>query len=351
MALCRDKLISTALVPVRLIAIAAAFASVGASAADSTTSVRRSIAELTPAATLHLGKTADWVAIADHAVWVGTTGPNAVVEIDPRTNTRAATVRVPGKPCAGLAIGFGSLWVPLCAAPNALVRVDLRTGALRALPGIGPAEREGGITTSPDSVWLIIDKRASLARIDPDTGKIRQTIRVPPGSYNPRYSDGQIWVTRAAGAEVTVVDANTGAVTASVSTPARPRFLTSGDGAVWTLNQGDGSLTRIDTRTRHVVANIALHTPGDGGDITFGYGMVWTSMAKVPLSLIDATNAVLLCQWFGPGGDALGVGEDAIWLTDYDAGTIMRIPLNEAFRHCKGSAALTTYDESKSQHR
>ncbi len=277
----------TCIANLRLIALAAAFTNLSATAADTTTSVRRSIAELKPAATLHLGKSANWVAIADDAVWVGTTGPNAVVAIDARTNTRAATVRVPGKPCAGLAVGFGSLWVPLCAAPNALVRVDLRTHTLSALPGIGPAAPEGGITMSPDSVWLMIDKRASLARIDPHTGKIRQTIRVPPGSYNPRYSDGQIWVTRAEGAEVTVVSATTGAVMASVSTPAKPRFLTSGDGGVWTLNQGDGSLTRIDTRTRQVVANIALDTPGHGGDITFARGMVWTSMAKVPLSLVD----------------------------------------------------------------
>ena len=36
---------------------------------------RHPISELTPTAKIHLAKTADWVAITDDAVWVGTTGP------------------------------------------------------------------------------------------------------------------------------------------------------------------------------------------------------------------------------------------------------------------------------------
>jgi virginiamycin B lyase len=71
------------------------------------------ISELKPVATIHLGETADWVAIADDAVFVGSTGPNAVHRIDPRTNARVATINLPGEPCAGLATGFGSVWVPL----------------------------------------------------------------------------------------------------------------------------------------------------------------------------------------------------------------------------------------------
>ena len=66
----------------------------------------------------------------------------------------------------------------------------------------GPAGSEGGVTTSTDSVWLITDKDGSLARIDPDTGTVLQTVRVPAGSYNPRFYEGRVWVTRADGAEI-----------------------------------------------------------------------------------------------------------------------------------------------------
>src|SRR2546423_1415818 len=72
------------------------------------------ISELQPTAVIKLGKTADWVAVAPDAVWVGSTGPNALHRIDPTTNKLIATVELAGEPCAGLALGFGSVWIPLC---------------------------------------------------------------------------------------------------------------------------------------------------------------------------------------------------------------------------------------------
>src|ERR1700724_1348456 len=116
----------------------------------------RSIGELKRTATIHLGKTADWVAIAADAVWVGSTGPFAVNRIDPTTNRRVATVKLQGEPCSGLATGFGSLWVPLCGKPATLARVDLNSNRVVNVFRVGPAAREGGIATSPDSVWLVV---------------------------------------------------------------------------------------------------------------------------------------------------------------------------------------------------
>jgi virginiamycin B lyase len=289
----------------------------------------RPFAAITPEATIPLAKTADWVALAGDAVWVGTTGPNAVQRIDPRTNTRVATVPLPGNPCAGLAVGFGSLWVPLCAEPSALARVDLATHAVTLLPGLGPAAKEGGITASPDSVWLVLDAHGTLARIDPTTGNVRQRIRLPAGSYNPLYSGGIVWVTRAEGAELTAVDAESGRVLGTTPTGPGPRFLTAGAGSVWTLNQGDGTLTRVDARTRRVLQTIALGTPGHGGDIGFGAGTIFTTLAGVPLTATDVAANEVRRRWRGPGGDSLAVAADAVWLTDFDAGTISRIALHD----------------------
>jgi virginiamycin B lyase len=299
----------------------------------------RAIGELKRTAVLHLAKTADWVAIAPDAVWVGSTGPFAVHRIDPKTNKRVAIVRLPGEPCAGLATGFGSLWVPLCGRTQMLAKVDLLSNKLLDVFNIGPAAAEGGVTTSPDSVWLLVDKHGSLARIDPATGMVRQIIQVPAGSYNPFYSGGRVWVTRADGSEITAIDAVTGQVSATAQTGPGPRFLTAGAGAVWTLNQGDGSLTRVDIQTGKATKTIDLGTPGHGGDISFGAGMVWTTMWKVPLSVIDGASAALMCQWQGPGGDSLGIGHGAIWLTDYHAGTVSRIELDDPLAHCMADHA------------
>jgi virginiamycin B lyase len=167
---------------------------------------------------------------------------------------------------------------------------------------------------------------------------VREIFHVPAGSYNPSYAEGQIWVTRADGSELTSLDAVTGALLATTRTGPGPRFLTAGAGAVWTLNQGDGSLTKIDLRTRQVTNTTALGIPGRGGDISFGGGMIWTTAPKVPLSMIDGASGALLCRWVGPGGDSLGIGHGAIWLTDYRAGTISRIELKDAVERCKAPA-------------
>jgi virginiamycin B lyase len=296
---------------------------------------QKKIDDLKPTKIIHLGKTADWVATTTDAVWVGSTGPFAVHKIDAKTNIKIATVKLNGSPCAGLAVGFGSLWIPLCGKINTLARVDLESNKLLQVFNIGPAAAEGGIAASSDSIWLVINKQGSLARIDPDTGRIRQIVRVPSGSYNAVYADHKIWVTHAGGAELTGVDEATGVILAKIPTGAGPRFLTAGAGAVWTLNQGDGSLTRVELDAPHSAATIALNTPGKGGDISFGSDMIWTTVSKVPLSMIDAGSTTLLCQWTGKGGDSLAVGHGAIWLTDYHAGTVSRIELDQAVANCK----------------
>jgi virginiamycin B lyase len=187
--------------------------------------VSKSISELSPIATIHLGKTADWVAIVPDAVWVGSTGPFAVHRIDPKTNQLVATIGLPGEPCAGLASGFGSLWVPLCGDHPAMARVDLSSNKLVSVIKLAGVTAEGGVTASADSVWVVVDEAGSLARNSPDTGIVRQIVRVPAVS--------------------------------------------------------------------------------------------------------------LRCHRTGPGGDSLGVGHGAIWLTDYHAGTISRIGLEDTLARCK----------------
>jgi virginiamycin B lyase len=310
--------------------LAAVVASIAA--ATSRAATQRPIAELKPLATFKLGKTADWVAITADAVWVASTGPFAVNRIDPKTNTQIA-IELPGEACAGLAVGGGSLWVPLCTQKPSLAKIDLKNNAVTAIYPVGPPAAEGGIAYGAGSVWLIIDKLGSLARIDPASGTVLGTFHVPAGSYNPAFLDGTVWVTHADGADVTGIDAASGKSIATVVTGPNPRFLTVGAGAVWSLNQGDGTLTRVDPRNRQA-ATISLGTPGHGGDIAFGNGKIWTSMPKVPLSLIDAGLDRLECQWTGPGGDALNIGHKSLWLTDYHAGTIERLALNDALAHC-----------------
>jgi streptogramin lyase len=303
------------------------------SPAESSNVLARSITELRPTAIFTLGETADWVAISSDAVWVGSTAPFAVHRIDPKSDRIVAEIPLAGAPCAGLAVGFNSLWIPLCTAAPSLAKVDLASNRLSATFAIGAAAAEAGITVDQHGVWLVTNKSGSLVRIDPDTGTVQAMLQIAAGSYNPHYSEGIVWVSQAEGSRLTGVDTASLRVSALLATGPNPRFLTSGDGAIWTLNQGDGTVSRVDVRT-HVTTSIALQTPGRGGDIKFDSGLVWSTMPKMPLSVIDAKSAELKCQWAGPGGDSLGLGFGSIWLTDYHGGTVSRIPIDQALAQC-----------------
>ena len=282
--------------------------------------------DLKPVATLKVGGTADWALVTGDAVWVASTKPYSVQRIDPATTKIVSKVSLSGEACSGLATGFESLWVPLCGKKPSLVRVDADKNKIIATLPVGPAGPEGGITVSRDSVWIVTDKKGTLSRIDPTTGTVRQKISIPPGSYNPLFSDGIIWITGFDSSVLTAVDALTGEVLVSIPVGPKPRFLTAGGGSIWTLNQGDGTVSRVDAKTRKLTATIILGIPGPGGDICYGADSVWATVFDVPLTQIDSQTNKVLRQWVGRGGDSLRFGHDSIWLTDYHNGLIWRFP-------------------------
>jgi virginiamycin B lyase len=281
---------------------------------------------LQPSATFKIGKTADWVLVTDDAVWVGGSKPYSVQRIDPSTNRIAAKIRLSGEACSGLAFGFGSIWVPVCGKSPTLARVDVKTNEINAILPFGTAGAEAGITASSDSIWIVPDMKGTLIRIDPQSDTVRQRIAIPPGSYNPLFSDGMIWITGVDNSLLTVVDASSGEVLTSIPVGPKPRLLTSGDGSIWTLNQGDGTVSRVDTSTRKVTATIPVGIPGVGGEICYGADSVWTAKFGIPLTRIDTKANKVSRQWVGRGGDAVRFGHGSIWLTDYHRGLLWRIP-------------------------
>jgi virginiamycin B lyase len=290
-------------------------------------------ASLKPSTTIKVGGTADWVLVTDDAVWVSSTKPYSVQRIDPATNKIVAKVRLPSEACSGLAWGFGSIWAPLCGNKPVLVRIDVVKNTVSATLPISPAGPEGGITASADSVWMVTDKNGTLSRIDPITNTVRQKISIPPGSYNPLFSEGVVWITGFDSNVLVAVDASTGGVLASIPVGPKPRFLTAGGGSIWTLNQGDGTVSRVDTSTKKVAATIAAGIPGPGGDICYGADSVWATVFDIPLTRIDSKTNKVLRQWVGRGGDSLSFGPESIWLTDYHRGLLWRIPYKEKLQH------------------
>jgi YVTN family beta-propeller protein len=176
---------------------------------------------------------------------------------------------------------------------------------------------------------MVTDKNGTLNRIDPSTNSVRQRISIPPGSYNPVFSNGIVWITGVESSVLAAVDADSGKVLESVAVGLKPRFLAAGGGSIWTLNQGDGTVSRVDERNRKVTATIRVGIPGAGGDIGYGGESVWPTVFGVPLTRVDASTNKVVKQWVGKGGDSLRVGFGSIWITDYKRGLLERIPIQQ----------------------
>ena len=286
------------------------------------------MSELKPLATIELGGKPDWTVITEDAVWVSNSELHAIQRIDPKTNEVVAKVDLSGEPCSGLAYGFGSVWSPICDGHKGLARIDATTNRVTAILSIVPADDEGSIAASEDSVWLVTNKDGLLLRIDPETNSVRQEIHLLPGSYNPMFIDGTIWVTNIERGTVIAVDANSGKVRKEERVGERPRFLTAGEGSIWVLLQSDGSVTRVDAKAVYAWANIPAGIPGHGGEICYGDGAIWATVIDIPLTKIDAKSGHVVKQWVGAGGDSVRYGHGSLWLTDLKHGKMLRIASN-----------------------
>jgi len=293
------------------------------SATGTNTALQIPMTQLKPDATFRLGADPDWMAVTKDAVWVTTSSANLVTELNATRSIPGHVVRV-SKPCSGLTAGFGSLWIPSCGA-HTLVRASLKTGRIQTTLAIGPASSEGGITVGAGSVWLVTSKSGTLSRIDPRTNTVVASISIPSGSFCPLFAGGFVWVTSTDHSVLVKVDPSTNKSIAEIPIGKHPRFLTSGAGSIWTLNQGDGSISRVESKTNQLIASIPAGLSGEGGEIAYGFGSVWATLEKFPVTRIDAQSNSIVHQWTGAGGDSIRAGHGSIWLTNLKSGLVWRI--------------------------
>ena len=287
----------------------------------STLGVVRPLDTLDKTAVFPVEGTPDWSVVTPNAVWVSSARANHVVQLLASSNTVGLIADVQ-RPCAGLAFGFDSLWVPSCGA-HTLERLDPATGkSIASLPAEA-ANSEGGITVGAGSVWFVV-KPSKLIRIDPKTNTIAASLDLPDGSENPTFGDGFVWVSSFAHDALLKIDPKSMTLVATIPVGPKPRFLTVGDGSVWTLNQGDGSVSRVDMKSGKLVATIACGIPGNGGELSFGEGSVWAAMFDFPITQIDPKSNIVVKQWAGQGGDGIRAGLGSVWLSNLRQATVWR---------------------------
>src|SRR5579862_724564 len=186
-------------------------------------SIQHPMSELHALAKFAIPGSPDWVAIGD-AVWISNNPKNNVSRLDPITNQVTSVIGVAAKPCAGLALGFASVWVPICS-DGSVQRIDLKSRKIVASIPSGVANTEGGITAGAGSIWMPSDAAGVLSRIDPKTNKVVSKISISPGSFTAAFEAGSVWITSTKNNLLTRVDAKTEKVVATIPVGPTPRFL------------------------------------------------------------------------------------------------------------------------------
>ena len=220
-------------------------------------------------------------------VWVANADDQTLSRIDPTTRKPNGPVISLGATPAGLAVGFGAVWVLDRDVPQ-LLRVDPDIGrVIEKIPlplavGYFPA----GVTVGARSVWAAYDSPGQLVRVDPATGRVVKRIVI--GS---------------------------------------PTVIAFGAEAVWIGGPYDG-VTRVDPRTNTVRHRESLHNTVTG--IAVGTGYVWATVgADDVVWQLDTDGNIQRSFDTGSGPAGITISGDAVWVANSRDGTVTRIEPSE----------------------
>src|SRR5262249_13961630 len=139
-------------------------------------------------ATVQVGRAPCGATVAFGGVWVAVDGPGTIVRIDPTRARVNRSIRVGATACS-VSAGRDALWVARYR-PSELVRVDRRSGAIRRFHlGRVPFD-----VLAASSIWTTWFEDGTLTRLDPQTSRVVERIRVGGNPAGLALCRGQLWV-------------------------------------------------------------------------------------------------------------------------------------------------------------
>ena len=177
----------------------------------------------------------------------------------------------------------GLLWV---ISGSSIMRIDPQTDQVVGGP-ISPGVQAEDIVVSNSTLWVASvgpgdlgapSDTDSVSAIDPESGEIVASIKVPRAPMSLAVTPEGIWIVNfgGGGSGVNLIDSKTRQIAGDpIETGHAPICLVVGDGSVWVANHDDRSVTRIDPVTQQAIANIKLQE--EPHRIAFGEGAIWVS--------------------------------------------------------------------------
>jgi streptogramin lyase len=223
-------------------------------------------------------------------------------------------------------------------AHGTVSQADPRTGKPLRTVGIGwtwtrraPAEAGFQLAVDGTSVWVAV-QHTGVARIDWARGAVAGRFTGPPGvGYDDLIAaGGGVALTHGDAQVAEVLDPRTGKATA-IRLGGLPTGAAFAAGSYW-VSVDNATVARLDPTRRRVVASIGLAAGSSPGPVVVGEGAVWVYGGGGLLSRIDpASNQVVHTlpgigsAQLGAGYGRLAVGAGAVWLSDAEDHTLLRI--------------------------
>ncbi len=289
------------------------------------------------------------VTYGEGSIWVAVSANDGssrgwILRIDPATNKIIARIPVESVPGwevggGGLTVGDGSVWVtgavkaprglgsPGHGTDAVLIRIDPDTN--RVADTIRLAGSFGlDVAIDKNGVWVLIDDdsyRPEVVRIDPSTGAVVATI--PLGYHNSHFifavggsilADGHVTNGAIVGNSVlSRIDPATNRVVARLPFAAYV-WPAAGDGAIWAAS--GRTLVRIDPATDRVVgAPVPVESTGDS--LAVGDGGVWFLKPEDRNRVFrfnPAIGRVDASVRLPAGTNAIGIAPGSIWVLSYE---------------------------------
>jgi virginiamycin B lyase len=185
-------------------------------------------------------------------VWAFHFLQGVITRIDAATSV-SSTLTVPTARATGIAYGADSLWL-LTTGPATLLQLDPATGAVRRTIQLRPrfAPRRSFIESwslafGDGAVWATLPNHDAVARVDAATGTVRYVQLRQGRPFGVAVGGGSAWV--ATDRAVVRLDGTTAAVAGASALPLADRSgfasVAYGDGAAWVTNYDRGTLVRV----------------------------------------------------------------------------------------------------------
>jgi YVTN family beta-propeller protein len=234
---------------------------------------------------------------------------------------------------AALATGAGvvALAVVLATGAEGDSREQVAADGVVVIDGARPVAtgRSGAsmneVASDDAGIWITSSDDKNVARVDPGTGEIRDTIPVGSGASGVAADEHAVWVANSFEGTVSRIDPRAKRVVDTISVGSAPVGVALGRGSVWVTSRDDRTLWRLDARTGSVIARIPVGAAPRA--VAVDAGAVWVAdEARGAVFRVDPDRktAVDVIN-VGNGPSSIAVGHDAVWVANGLDGTVSRI--------------------------